>query len=643
MLNFVDLVMFAIQAAIKLGHKMQQVFEDETRDRDLILPPVEGTDMPFWDVTEAFFAGEGKPFVQAPEPFIPEGEESKTLPSQGLYCEWWQERNEGNVYRDKLREAHHRILEGLEEYRTADDVQGIFRRPEKFYEGANALFVVKQWRDGTDPKRHSVQRIAGTVVEIALDYVKADPTLFSGNGAGVRVTRAFLLSLEKVQFAEAEFDKLLLDILQASLQTFRVHADLVISEDRLALLLKQISTTLSEEIKEVQDSGDDDKLRALYTLRREMLQDIIRVSAKTVSENQECLVGTQKSREEKLLASVLKAVLKTVQKESNLFTQRAVVDIYAAGLRAVAQNAALLLPSTNGNQHEIFLENLFTGIANQLAVSAEGEPPGIFTPGVLGDVIESALDVLATNAARLIDPKNPQEQLLVDALERVILALSSDFHEEAELSVILAGLFSRQQLVDIIQEVFIAVARNPDGLLRGTDDDPKRSALAQIIGAVAATISSDTGRLLNGDDCVELFAVGLRAFAMNPDRLLDLHTADPVENVIAQVITSVVQAAAKNLEAGGRNLLNGEVLVEMIEIALAMVSKNVDGFLKEPEIVFMVVERLLKAASNLMANELDAESLILVFPLVLRNALLGREALDVSDADLVLPALSANA
>ena len=38
MLNYIDLVMFAIQAAIKLGRKIQTVFEDETRDRELILP-----------------------------------------------------------------------------------------------------------------------------------------------------------------------------------------------------------------------------------------------------------------------------------------------------------------------------------------------------------------------------------------------------------------------------------------------------------------------------------------------------------------------------------------------------------------------------------------------------------------------------
>jgi hypothetical protein len=60
MLNYIDLVMFAIQAAIKLGRKIQTVFEDETRDRELILSDVEHSDLPDSIIVMAFFAGEGE-------------------------------------------------------------------------------------------------------------------------------------------------------------------------------------------------------------------------------------------------------------------------------------------------------------------------------------------------------------------------------------------------------------------------------------------------------------------------------------------------------------------------------------------------------------------------------------------------------
>ena len=50
MLAYVTIIIFAIHAAIKLGQKIRTVFEDEVRDRDLMLPPVgfAPADLPFW-------------------------------------------------------------------------------------------------------------------------------------------------------------------------------------------------------------------------------------------------------------------------------------------------------------------------------------------------------------------------------------------------------------------------------------------------------------------------------------------------------------------------------------------------------------------------------------------------------------------
>ena len=148
MLNYIDLVMFAIQAAIKLGRKIQTVFEDETRDRELILPDVEHVPLPQPSIAIAFFEGEGKIFVQEPTPSAVAGGPTVAM---GLYHDVWLRRDDSPAAQDKLCRAYQRI----QAYSANDpEVQGAFRKPEKFYAGTNALFVVKQWRDGTDPKRH---------------------------------------------------------------------------------------------------------------------------------------------------------------------------------------------------------------------------------------------------------------------------------------------------------------------------------------------------------------------------------------------------------------------------------------------------------------------------------------------------------
>jgi hypothetical protein len=647
MLPYVSMIIFAIHAAIKLSQKIRTVYEEEVRDQDLILPPVGfvSVSLPLWDDTEQFFEGPGKSFV-APPPKPQPGEKTLPQPPEGLYFKLWQERNKQAI-KDQLCLAYQRIQENLDPHHKDDDVKGEYRRDtEKFYAGANAVFVVQQWRDDADPKRPVWQRLAGTVVELAVDYVKADPGLFGGQGKGDRLARSFLMSLDDVKFAEDRHDELLLEIFQASLNTFSTQADLVVSDDTLALLLKRVSVTLADQVEQAETSNNASKLLALYDFRREMLQDILRVSATTVSEQATRLLGAPDSKEEQLLSTVLEAILHTIQEQprEKLFSSQTVQALYGASLAAVAQNAALILPGKAGAPSHEFLSQLFTQTAQQLIEAGQAGPQALFTPDLAQNIITLSLDILAQNARQLINPKDPREQLLVQALGRVILSFSGELQQDRDLPQILAAAFSQKQLTGIVAEVFRAVAENPTGLLPGKDGDPKRSALAQIMGAVAAVVSQDTKRLMTGAGYVELFGVALQSFALNPDRLLNLNTADPLDNVMAKVMTAVLTTAADNLRDRRRHLLWGDVLLQTTEIALAGVSKNTEGFLAEPEIVTLVLERLLDAASGPQANILDAENLLQVFsPLLSRALKEGRGILNEDDQQLILQYLTQTA
>lgn len=638
MVPYVSMIIFAIHAAIKLGQKIRTVYEEEVRDRGLFLPPVGFTPagLPYWDGEDGakqFFLGPGKGFV-APPPTPRPGEETQPHPPEGLFYDLWRQQKKTAI-QEQLCFAYQKIQENIDPHRQEDDVKGDYiRQPDKLYQGANALFVVQQWRDGADPKRPVWQRLAGTIVELAVDYVKVDPGLFGGSGNGDRVMRSFLLSLDNVEFAEARHDELLVEILQACLNTFAGQVELVVGDATLALLLKRVSTTLADQMDRAEKANDASKILALYNFRRETLQDVLRVSAATISEQATRLLGPPNSKEEQLLNAVLRAVLNTVQEQPLLFSSQTLRAMYAASLAAVAQNAALILPGGQGHE---FLSQLYTGTAQLLVKAGQAGPQALFTPDLARDCIALALDTLAQNAQQLINPKDPRDQLLVKALEQLILSFSGELHHDQALPGILAATFSQKQLHAIIQEVFSVVAENHGALLPGTGGDPKRAALVQVMGALAAVVSRDSQSLLTGDGYVELLRVALNAFAMNPDRLLNLNTADPLDNVLTRVMLAVLTAAAGNLQSRGRHLLWGEALLQAIETALAAVSKNTQGVLADPEMVTLVLKRLLDAASGAQANVLDAENLLLVFsPLLSRALQEGRGILGENDQQLIL-------
>ena len=149
-----------------------------------------------------------------------------------------------------------------------------------------------------------------------------------------------------------------------------------------------------------------------------MLQDVIKTSAATIAEHPVQFFGRSGGRERMLLDGVLQAALAAVQEQPDLFSGRALAAIYAAALHGVAENASLILPNADGVGRDAFLRTLFARVAEQLAASAESNPPSIFTPDLLRDIIATAIDVTVNNAAQLIDPKDPSRQLLAEALHR---------------------------------------------------------------------------------------------------------------------------------------------------------------------------------------------------------------------------------
>jgi hypothetical protein len=63
--------------------------------------------------------------------------------------------------------------------------------------------------------------------------------------------RTHLLSLDEVDFAEAKFDDLLIEVFRAGLRTLEEQGDLVIPDAHLQLLFSRVSGALREALTKV--------------------------------------------------------------------------------------------------------------------------------------------------------------------------------------------------------------------------------------------------------------------------------------------------------------------------------------------------------------------------------------------------------
>src|SRR5262249_50978792 len=277
----------------------------------------------------------------------------------------------------------------------------------------------KQSRDGQDPKRSPIQRIAGTVVEIAVDWVKTHSSLFPNGGRGERLTRAFLQSLDGVDFAEARFDELLVDVFRAGLATVQARGDLVVPQVQLSSLLRRVSGALCAEMDRA-SAGGGDRVRLLHDVRREALDRVIRISAEAVADQGAQLLGERPSGPGDLLGATLEAVLDAAGTHPDLFSSATVARIFATAVSAVGHNTALMAPRAARTP---FPAALVAACAGQLASAATVTPRSIISPDLLPEIVGIALRVSAHNLAALFIATSPGRQLLAEALGLIVAGL----------------------------------------------------------------------------------------------------------------------------------------------------------------------------------------------------------------------------
>lgn len=602
----VDIIIFGMEASVRLGRKILEIYQDDMANRHLLYPLAESTGPFTFEGAMQFFRTRGSVFVE-------EG---------AVYHDLWTEIGPGGDapldVQDRLRRAAAYVDGTL----TKAQKQGRFDE-EALYKGMVASHAVAQWRKG-DPRRSptSLQRIAQTVLEIGLDHVRSDSSFLSGDSKSHRIVRSLLLGLESIDFTEQKVDSIVLDLFRSSMAVFYDNVNVIIEDQRLSLLVREIGSALKVHVDGLDEAS---QILTAQAFGRDALQGIVETSARVVKENLSLYLGGGDSGEKRFVSAVLKALLDAVQKNPDVLSGNAVVDIYETALGAVAQNAGLLLREGDS---ERFLAYLLASMSKVLTVN---NPSGLYHRDMLREIVLLGLQATGKNVRFLVNPKKPEEQLLSDGLRRILLAFSDGFAENETLTDTLSGMLSRDHLIRILAIAFDEISRNPERLLGSIRDDDARSVLAQVMGSVTGAIAVDPGLVLSGRDVTELITMVFLAHSRNPDRLIDLENPSPKTNILYQVIIQILESVSEDKKRGGRNLLAGGWLLTALDDALSVVSKNIDAFCKKKQIVRRTLDKLLHLATDARANVLDAENVVAVFRPLLAAVLKDEALLDDDD------------
>lgn len=552
------LVIFAISSALKLGQQIRQACVDAAKGRPLVLPLPNFFSQPDAVSAANYFAGPGAAHVspgsqlsgllqkrKAPGQVLTPGEEALLL---SYHVEFF---NLDRVRAGKIG--------------TAADGSTL-HAPEY-----TALITVRQWQRGAEPNPSTLQRLAGTFIEIGVNYFANVPGAFSKDSSQGKALAGFFQGLSEIRFSDEELGELPGRLFVAALETISGHGELLSADAKVQELVKVVTASLSSDVaRRISQTGDADLVKKghIGDWAELVFRSMLSSAGGLVLANPTRFLGLEKEGQATLVTRVGESVLGLVLDNDDLhldrlFSRQGVETVVKSALAVVGEHPEILVQSNNAG-----LQKLLSSIAAELSTFDM-----LFIPGLLPELTRLILDKTGDNLALLWPDlaHKPHQHLLLTAAGTTLDVLSRKpgVNQKWKLR------FSRADVLAITDAVFSEVAANPAWLLKdaGQLDENLKTAL----DAALDVVRTHADNRLAPATVVEVLCAVVRRVGQRReflDRLPD-GCALAGQPLVAAALDAVFRTVFDgNLEARAAwQIVRNEAVAALVSIGLAQLAK----------------------------------------------------------------------
>ncbi len=549
-----ETVLFAIRGALKLGMQARAAYVDATRRRALVLPIL---DFQFTsDVTAAtsFFLAnlpeEPEQLValvhkaQRAQPFTPE-EEVQLLEYHSL----------------------HKFTP-----RDTDKGHAIAADGSVFEAGSlNALVAIRQWERGGDPNPSTLKRMAGTLVEIGVDYFLEIPGALDTDSAQGRAIKGFLEGLDTVDFTEADVGELPRKLFVAAIESIAENPDLFTDSEKSQTLIRAATKGLIEDvaakISELRTAGGGPSLtreEQIVSWGEVVFRSLLSSTGQLVIADPARYLDVDDPGESTLITGVGTALINAIADTNRgelrrVFSVSTLESVTDAALLAVAQHPELV--DVNNPR----LGPLITQIATDLAGMQ-----ALFARNALPEATRLILRATGDHLELLWPPgQAPDRNLALIAVKSTLETLTQSPPAGSNWS----PKFTEDDLEVITSSIVYDLVSNPGWLKQALADSG--SPLKGIVEAVVNVLrEKGDQQLLTRSTAVQLVSVAMTAAATQSGFVKDLPTGDPF---IAALIDAMLSTAFGNGDEVAWRLAKEEFLVDASEALVELLaSRTVD-------------------------------------------------------------------
>jgi len=560
-----DLILFAIQSALRLGVQARAAYVDATRRRALILPlPNYQAKSDVYDAVE-YFKGSGERYIS----------ESKLL--MDLRNRLGETNKITQIVNTLTEEQKTELMILYSDFATLDFIEKGFE-----FEKASDEFTpdelinilrIRQWRKGNDPHPTLLRRFAGTFIEIGVDYFAHLPGALNKNSRHGKALYVLFNSLDQITFSEDFAEEKIGDLpgrlLIATLETVSENSEFLSGDPKYQKLIAVTSNALVKDvanrINTIREStggaGNEDREERVKAWAELVFRSVLASGGRFVASNPKEFLGVEEPAESELASHVGQAVLGFVldQPEGHLdrvFGREGLEVVIRAGLAALGKHPELLLHAEN-----VGLKSLLSQVASEL-----GKHKALLETGILPEVARLILDRTGENLYLLWPQwtKHPENHLLLTAA-RVVLESLTTVPPSAKWK----PRFTSDDMLRVFEATFDEFVNNPGWLINrsGKVNDNLKVALEAVVGV----LRKQQDRRLSTHDASLILSATLKAVARRQELLERLPNGSLMVAALVDAILSSI--FRKEDDKAAWSLVRSEVIIGTIEAVLNLLAE----------------------------------------------------------------------
>jgi hypothetical protein len=550
--------MFAIQGALKLGKAAQQAYVDSTRNRGLILPTPEfNPDVNATVAANYFFHEDPNYRPLEREKF----EELMRLTNPDIDAE--------------LNEAQKRqLVEFYFEARMADPVTREFITSStdgSFFteDSLKSIVEIRQWERGADGVVTPLQRVAGTIVEIAVDYYSSTPGALNNKSSQGKSLRVLLTALDDIEFSTVPIHDLPERLVVATIESLSQHSDILSGDKNTQELIKVTATALAGDVKtriEViranRPSGNAEQEQRIVNWAEVVFRSVLSSGGKLVANDPKRFLGVDNQETETLVKHVGIAALDFVlsQPEGSIaraFGREGLDVVVRATFRLVGEHPEILTDTNNEG-----LKGLLSNLATELS-----QFDALVAPGALPEVVRIILEKSGQNLPLIWpDTGDPGRHLLIASVSKT-LAILTNVPNGASWR----AKFGKAQLLEVLEFTLDEFVKNPGWMI---DAAGQHSGSLEIaMEAIVDVLRTRADDRLSPETGLAILRSSLRAVGKHKKLIEQLEDGKlAISSLIDTSISKIFDQALD--EAVSWAIIRQDVITVVIDSALEAIGKT---------------------------------------------------------------------